>query len=228
MRQIKVYQLDDMNLDKLEPKYVCFLAISSYKRPDKHIVLDSQKNLDSRLFLENVTNDIKDIPLAPEVDIELVTKALEQDPTFKDKQHVHPIQIRKLGMDFYNKQFTDPTDRCQVHYLKSSERLPDDRNLHIAALLYASDRNSLFTIVNLQDQKYHIKHIASIDHAFVMHNLDTRVDEGWLTMQAGSNRSVDGRGLYSGQIYDDKKRLVCSFMQDGVVRVFKDDGKSKL
>lgn len=86
-----------------------------------------------------------------------------------------------------------------------------------------SDRNSLFTVANLQDRDVTLKQIASIDHSFVVHKLDARVDADWLAMEAFTGASSDGRGLYQGHIYDARDELVCSFMQDGVLGVFDDE-----
>ena len=74
--------------------------------------------------------------------------------------------------------------------------------------------------------------VASIDHAFVFHDLGARLTQAWHTMETFSSRASDGRGLYQGHIYDESHNLVCSFMQDGVVRVFEDEkdgfGESKI
>lgn len=61
--------------------------------------------------------------------------------------------------------------------------------------------------------------MASIDHSFVLHDMSARLTNAWNTMETFSSKASDGRGLYQGHIYDEHHNLVCSFMQDGVVRV---------
>lgn len=227
VRQIRVYQpspkkgpIADFDFGS---KDLCFIGICSYKQPEETI-LEHQRELAPEFRLENRPENVHKIPLAPDIDVpswEDYTK----DPDNSFVQEVHPIEMRKLNTNEENKDRECVTERRQIHYLKSHDVLPDDFNLHIAALLYASDRNSLFTILNLQDGTYHPSRIASIDHAFIMHNLDTRVDQGWLTMETFTDRSVDGRGLYNGRIFDKDHRLVCSFMQDGVLRVFRPEAE---
>lgn len=229
VRQIRVYQPDPSKGPIADfdfgSKDLCFICICSYKQPEKTI-LEHQEDIDPTFKLENRPENIHKIPLAPDVDVPS-WEQWSQDPDNSYVQEVHPIEMRKLNLTDHNKTKDKVTDRRQIHYLKSHDILPTDFNLHIAALLYASDRNSLFTVLNIPNEQYLPNRIASIDHAFVMHNLDTRVDQGWLTMETFSDRSVDGRGLYKGRIYDHDHKLVCSFMQDGVVRVFEQDEEDK-
>ncbi|CAN6618045.1 hypothetical protein TRVA0_007S01200 [Trichomonascus vanleenenianus] len=231
VRQIRVYQ-PPLELGPIEEfdfgsKHLCFIGILSFKEPEESI-LDHQHPMHPSFHPESLPHSVHEVPLAPEVDMPQ-WEAWVADPDNTYVQEVHPIEVRKLKMDHFNKDISEVSKRRQLHYFKSHDPLPSDPNLHIAAFLYASDRNSLFTIINLQDNPHDklIKRIASIDHAFVMHNLDARADDGWLTMETFSDRSFDGRGLYNGRIYDKNKRLVCSFMQDGVVRLYKDEEKHK-
>lgn len=231
VRQIRVYQPDPEEVDvddfDFSSKKMCFMGICSYKEPEQ-ASLEHQRNLDEKLTLQSLEDSIYRLPLAPDVDIP-TWETWAKDPENKYVQEIHPIEVRKMKMDDYNKDKKQVSDRRQIHFLKSHDRLPNDFNMHIAALLYASDRNSLFTVVNLQHpNNLVINRIASIDHSFVMHSLDTRVDEGWMTMETYSDRSTDGRGLYNGRIYDSNHKLVCSFMQDGVIRMFKEEPEDKV
>uniref|UniRef100_A0A060T940 ARAD1C40788p n=2 Tax=Blastobotrys adeninivorans TaxID=409370 RepID=A0A060T940_BLAAD len=226
VRQIRVYQPDPekVSLDDFDfaQEDMCFMCICSYKRIEQSI-LKHQRRLDPVFRPENLPHPVDHIPLAPDVDVP-TWEEWAKDPDNKYVQEVHPVELRKMPMKDYNHPRADVADRRQIHYLRSHDRLPDDPNLHIAAMLYASDRNSLFTVINLQDDEHAIARVASIDHAFIMHELDVRVDEGWLTMETFSERSGDGRGLYNGRMFDKNNRHVCTFMQDGVVRVFPKEG----
>lgn len=59
-----------------------------------------------------------------------------------------------------------------------------------------------------------------------MHDLSARVDIDWMIMESYTSASGDGRGLYQGHIYNHDAKLVCSFMQDGVLAVDKEGNSS--
>jgi acyl-CoA thioesterase II len=183
----------------------------SYKVPEPS-VLDHQLDLDPKLL----AHDIEKVPIAPEIDVALWEQFIENSG---EEESIHPIDFRKQKMHSYNQHIKEVSNRRQINYFRSHYPLPDDPNLHVAAMIYSSDRNSLFTILNVQDEARIVKTVASIDCTFILHNFDVRTDRDWLTMCTWSERSFDSRGLYNGHIYDSKDRLVCSFMQDGVMRV---------
>ncbi|ANB14340.1 hypothetical protein AWJ20_5309 [Sugiyamaella lignohabitans] len=195
-----------------ESKKLCFIAIGSYKAREKS-VLDFQRDLEPEL--RRTKEEILATPIAPDVDTEAYIVWAKNEGMEPEK---HPIDLRKLDTKPYNKN-KPLADRRIMHYFRSHDKLTTNPNMHVAALLYTSDRNSLFTILNIQDEPYYIRGIASIDHSFVLHDMDPKVDEEWLTMETYTDRAVDGRGLYKGRMYDADHKLVCSFMQDGVVRV---------
>lgn len=216
-RCIKVYQIEKHEVEafRFDDKYLCFISIGSYKAPELNAALKHQLNLDPQLNLSH--DDIEKLPWAPDVDTPMWIKYAEQNNL---QPEVHPIEARKMDTSEYNKN-RKVSDRRIMNFFKSHHPLSADPNLHIAALLYMSDRNSLFTIVNVMDEEFMIKQIASIDHSFVCHNLDPRVDLDWLAMETYTTRAFDNRGLYQGRIYDSNNRLICSFMQDGVLRLIK-------
>lgn len=222
-REVRVYQFEPEEQIALNHKRLCFVAICSFKLPEQSS-LDFQKPLETE-FAKTMA-EIDHVPKAPDVDTPMWIKWAE---SIGAGPETHPVELRKLDTTKFNKERA-LTDRRIIHYFKSHDPLPEnDVNLHIAALLYTSDRNSLFTILNIQDQDHWIRQIASIDHAFVCHDLNPRVDGDWLTMETLSDRAFDNRGLYTGRMYDSKGKLVCSFMQDGVVRLVpREDNGSKL
>lgn len=212
-RHIRVFQFPksvaaDFDYD---PQYIAFEGMLSWKIPEPTI-LNHQLDLDPELL----AHDIEKVPVAPEIDVALWEQFIINSG---EEESIHPIDFRKQKMYPYNKNIEQVANRRQINYFRSHYALGADPNLHVAALMYSSDRNSLFTILNVQDEARIIKTIASIDQTFVLHNFDFRVDKDWLTMCTWSERSCDSRGLYNGHIYDSKHRLLCSFMQDGVLRV---------
>ncbi|MBH0129372.1 acyl-CoA thioesterase II [Salinibacterium sp. NK8237] len=106
----------------------------------------------------------------------------------------------------------------QAVWIKSVGPMPDDMNLHRAALAYASDYSILESIMRRHDLAWvtpGIK-VASLDHAMWWHR-DARVDE-WLLYVQESPNAIGGRGLSLGRIYDRSGRLIASVAQEGMVR----------
>jgi acyl-CoA thioesterase-2 len=106
----------------------------------------------------------------------------------------------------------------QAVWLKSLGPLPDDPNIHRAALAYASDYTVLEPILRRHGIAWarpDLK-LASLDHAMWWHRF-ARVDE-WLLYTQRSPSASGGRGLSLGEIYDRGGRLVASVAQEGMVR----------
>lgn len=106
----------------------------------------------------------------------------------------------------------------QAVWLKSVGPMPDDMNLHRAALAYASDYSILESIMRRHGLAWATPGIkvASLDHAMWWHR-DARVDE-WLLYVQESPNAIGGRGLSLGRIYDRAGRLIASVAQEGMVR----------
>lgn len=106
----------------------------------------------------------------------------------------------------------------QAVWLKSVGPMPDDMNLHRAALAYASDYSILESIMRRHGLAWvtpGIK-VASLDHAMWWHR-EARVDD-WLLYVQESPNAIGGRGLSQGRIYDRAGRLIASVAQEGMVR----------
>jgi acyl-CoA thioesterase-2 len=106
----------------------------------------------------------------------------------------------------------------QAMWLKSVGPMPDDMNLHRAALAYASDYSILEPIMRRHGLAWATEGIkvASLDHAMWWHR-EARVDE-WLLYVQESPNAIGGRGLALGRIYDRSGRLIASVAQEGMVR----------
>ena len=107
----------------------------------------------------------------------------------------------------------------QAVWIKSVGPLPDDPDLHRAALAYASD----YTIMESAMRRHGIAwatpglKAASLDHAMWWHRFG-RVDE-WLLYTQESPSATGGRGLSLGRIYSRDGRLLASVAQEGMLRV---------
>ena len=107
----------------------------------------------------------------------------------------------------------------QAVWLRATAPMPDDADLHRAALLYASDYSILESIYRRHGVAMVTPGLkaASLDHAMWWHR-EARVDE-WLLYVQESPNAIGGRGLALGRIYDRAGRLVASVAQEGMVRV---------
>jgi len=107
----------------------------------------------------------------------------------------------------------------QAVWMKSLAPLPDDENLHRAALAYASDYSILEPIMRGHGVPWALPGLkaASLDHAMWFHRFG-RVDE-WMLYVQESPSAGGGRGLSLGRIYSRDGVLLASVAQEGMVRV---------
>ncbi|MCU1407404.1 MAG: tesB [Glaciihabitans sp.] len=107
----------------------------------------------------------------------------------------------------------------QAVWFKAIAPLPDDKNLHRAALAYASDYSILEPIMRAHGIAWGTPGLkaASLDHAMWWHRF-ARVDD-WLLYVQESPNARGGRGLSLGRIYSRDGMLVASVAQEGMVRV---------
>ncbi|OZC55600.1 acyl-CoA thioesterase II [Rhodococcus sp. 06-621-2] len=107
--------------------------------------------------------------------------------------------------------------RRQVVWLKAYDRLPDDPNIHRAALAYLCDYTLLEPVLRNNGVSWsdHGLMTASLDHAMWWHN-DGRVDE-WIALVQESPAASGGLGLAQGRIYTRDGVLLASVAQEGLV-----------
>jgi acyl-CoA thioesterase-2 len=128
------------------------------------------------------------------------------------------FDIRHVGSPLYLEADGDRTPH-QAVWMKAVGTLPDDPNLHRAALAYASDHTILEPILRGHGLAWVTPglKVASLDHAMWWHR-DGRADE-WLLYVQDSPNSIGGRGLSLGRIYDRAGHLLASVAQEGMIRV---------
>jgi acyl-CoA thioesterase-2 len=107
----------------------------------------------------------------------------------------------------------------QAVWLKAIGPMPDDPNLHRAALAYASDYSLLEPTLRRHGVSWITPglKVASLDHAMWWHRFG-RVDE-WMLYAQESPNATGGRGLSLGRIYSRDGRLLASVAQEGMIRV---------
>jgi acyl-CoA thioesterase-2 len=129
-----------------------------------------------------------------------------------------PFDMRHVDSPIYLSVEGEPVGH-QAVWMKTLGALPDDPNLHRAALAYASD----YTILEPIYRRHGIAWVtpglktASLDHAMWWHRFG-RADE-WVLYVQESPSGQGGRGLSLGRIYSREGVLLASVAQEGMVRV---------
>ena len=107
----------------------------------------------------------------------------------------------------------------QAVWLKALGDLPDDANLHQAALAYLSDYTILESIYRRHGIAWSHPGLksASLDHAMWFHR-PFRADE-WLLFVQDSPSASGARGFNRGLIYAQDGTLIASSAQEGLIRM---------
>ena len=180
-----------------------FSMIASFQTPDE--------GLDHQVDMPTGLPDPEDVPS----DAELLSAV---DNPVAQSWARRPFDMRHVPSPVF---FSVEGDHVahQAVWLKATGPLPDDADLHRAALLYASDYTLLEPIYRRHGVAFVTPglKVASLDHAMWWHR-PARVDE-WLLYVQESPNAVGGRGLSLGRIYDREGTLVASVAQEGMVRV---------
>lgn len=129
-----------------------------------------------------------------------------------------PFDMRHVDPNIFVQHQGDLTANQSV-WFKAKGRMPDDPQLHRAALAYASDYTILESVLRRHGIAWARRDmsIASLDHAMWWHRF-ARVDE-WLLYVQESPNAIGGRGLAHGRIYTRDGMLVASVAQEGMIRV---------
>jgi len=173
---------------------------------------DLDEGLDHQVDMPTDLPEPESLPSAAE------TLAGIEHPVAADWAHGRAFDMRHVPSPIY---FTVEGAHVphQAVWLKAKSRLPDDENLHRAALAYASDYSILESIMRGHGIPWALPGLkaASLDHAMWFHRFG-RVDE-WLLYVQESPNAVGGRGLSLGRIYSRDGVLLASVAQEGMVRV---------
>lgn len=134
-----------------------------------------------------------------------------------------PFDMRHVGSPVYLQGDRERVAH-QAVWMKAIGRLPDDDNLHRAALAYASDFSILEPVLRRHGIAWSTPgmKVASLDHAMWWHR-PGRVDE-WMLYVQESPTAIGGRALATGRIYSRDGILMASVAQEGMVRVPTTDG----
>jgi acyl-CoA thioesterase-2 len=129
-----------------------------------------------------------------------------------------PFDIRHVPSPIYLSVNGEQTSR-QAVWMKTFGPLPDDPDLHRAALAYASDYAIMEPVMRRHGVAWASPglKVASLDHAMWWHRFG-RVDE-WVLFVQDSPTAQGGRGLATGSIYSRSGLLLATVAQEGMVRV---------
>jgi acyl-CoA thioesterase-2 len=173
---------------------------------------DEDDGLDHQTPMPDGLPDPESLPSIAEVlgdNTDVVARSWASDRPFDIRHVPSPIYFSVEGEHVAH----------QAVWMKSTDRLPDDKNLHRAALAYVSDYSLLEPIFRRHGIAWATPGIkvASLDHAMWWHRFG-RVDE-WMLYVQESPTATGGRGLSLGRIYSRDGVLLASVAQEGMVRV---------
>jgi acyl-CoA thioesterase-2 len=138
-------------------------------------------------------------------------------PVAKVWAYGRPFDIRHVSSPIWLAA-DGPAVPHQAVWMKAIGPMPDDPNLHRAALAYLSDYTLLEAVLRAHGLPWATPglKIASLDHAMWWHRFG-RVDE-WLLYVQESPNAIGGRGLALGRIYSRSGILLASVAQEGTIR----------
>ncbi|MDX3310825.1 acyl-CoA thioesterase II [Streptomyces sp. ME08-AFT2] len=133
------------------------------------------------------------------------------------------IDLRYVDEPPYGK-FGEPREPHSQVWFRTNGKLADDPLLHVVLATYVSDMTLLDSVLLAHGRGgWAVGDVvgASLDHAMWFHR-PFRADE-WLLYDQESPSAHGGRGLGQARIYTQDGRLAVSVIQEGVVRVPRDD-----
>lgn len=179
-------------------------AIMSFQNDDP--------GLDHQIQMPSDIPDPESLPTTADVLADL------DHPVARLWSNERPFDMRHIPSPIYL-SVEGPHVAHQAVWMKAVGQLPDDPNLHRAALAYASDYSILESIFRRHGIAWITPGLkaASLDHAMWWHRFG-RVDEWMLYVQESPN-AIGGRGLALGRIYSRNGLLLASVAQEGMIRV---------
>jgi len=125
-----------------------------------------------------------------------------------------PIEVRTCDPDDPEGKPQPPAKRV---WMRPAGRVPPDRRLHEALLVYASDRTLLSTASRPHGLPWGKRMVASLDHAMWLHR-PARFDD-WVLYASHSPVAHAARGLVFGAMYDRQGARIASVAQEGLIRI---------
>lgn len=129
-----------------------------------------------------------------------------------------PIDLRYVDDPPWQHDVNEPRTGLNRVWMRAKGRLPDDPLLHVCVLTFASDMTLLDSVLQRHGVgKGQVTAMASLDHAMWFQRR-FRADE-WFLYTSESPAATGGRGLATGQFFDQDGQHLASVVQEGMVRV---------
>jgi acyl-CoA thioesterase-2 len=125
-----------------------------------------------------------------------------------------PVEVRTCDPDDPEGKPQPPEKRV---WMRPVGPLPEDRRIHEALLVYASDRTLLSTASRPHGLPWGKRMVASLDHAMWLHR-PARFDD-WVLYASRSPVAAAARGLVFGGMYDRTGTRIASVAQEGLIRI---------
>ena len=133
----------------------------------------------------------------------------------------HPFERRPVGPLSYEVQQDPSLIRTENPiWIKVNGKVPDDPLLQVCLMTYASDMTLLDTVLLAHGRTFSGVFMASLDHAMWFHR-PFRTDE-WLLYAQETPVASGARGLARGLVFTRTGELVCSVVQEGLIRIVDD------
>lgn len=245
LRGVDVYQDSEAAAQGTTP---CFVATVSFKRSEqsakKWVGYEYQNVAEDHIKkeYETVLKGLKpaDHPLAPGADASWWEQE-EQELWLQSAAAFPGVETRKVNMSKLNGSVElgggdgqGTTRYRQLLFYRlvqdddpsEKEDAASDFNLHAAAHLYASDRNSLFLIQRALGYGNIRTTMASLSHTVIFHGSADRlgmIDENggskWFVQESWTSHGGDNRGCHNSLLWDyDTGAVIATTIQDGMLR----------
>ena len=160
--------------------------------------------------------DPEDLPDVRELThdvLESVPEKMRLYFTYERPFHLRPVGPIALLSD-------DRLPPRQYLWIRTTDVLPDDPEIHRNLLAYVSDYQLVATATlphGIHFESGNLQ-LASLDHAMWFHR-PFRLDE-WLLYSMESPNMANARGLARGEFFTTDGRLVASTVQEGLIRIW--------
>ena len=144
-------------------------------------------------------------------DWEVLRAAMLRQP---EAMRPQPIEVRTCDPDDPDGKPQPPEKRV---WMRPVGPVPEDRRIHEALLVYASDRTLLSTASRPHGLPWGKRMVASLDHAMWLHR-PARFDD-WVLYASRSPVAHSARGLVFGGMYDSQGVRIASVAQEGLIRI---------
>lgn len=125
-----------------------------------------------------------------------------------------PLEVRDCDPESGDPTILKPAYRRI--WMRPRGEMPDDPIVHMAVLVFATDRTLLSTAARPHGLTWTKRVGASLDHAVWVHR-QPKI-EGWMLYESESPVAHAARALVIGAIYDSSGTRIASVAQEGVLR----------